>query len=430
MDDVEKKIAEFVNVNFLEIGFAPSSGGAGEKVRGKGCGTGRSKGGRPVTTPPDGYVCRRCGVAGHFIQHCPTNGDPNYDVKVARLPTGIPKSMLSANPDGGYLLPTGDSAVLVPNEAAFEKEIEGVPSSSSRSWSVADLPPELLCPLCKNVMRDAVLSGRCCFKSFCFGCIRDFLLGSRLKCSCGAQDMLVDYLIPNLTLRKTISRFLECGPGYSSGSSSGSRREKTTSLSLQVQDKSSSSSRISSISALSHHQSCNNKELEIPLCPSVAQEDTTNSLKQGTKRARTDEKSNDVCDDRQATSSALNPRLSKQEARPTKKPVDEVCGATASSGLKTANKKPMSPGGLDATAAAGGVPEQNMVVAGGLLGKKKRKIEMGRSCQEAAASESYGNYYHHMMPAAAFGAYNPYWPGYEAYYPADAHFAAHNYFHY
>lgn len=26
-----------------------------------------------------GYVCRRCGKAGHFLPNCPTNGDPSYD---------------------------------------------------------------------------------------------------------------------------------------------------------------------------------------------------------------------------------------------------------------------------------------------------------------------------------------------------------------
>ncbi|KAJ4823665.1 hypothetical protein Tsubulata_019760 [Turnera subulata] len=348
MEDEEKRIQHLLNTNFLEVGFLPSGGGE-KRIKG---GAGRSKGGRPVTTPPDVYVCRRCRVAGHFIQHCPTNGDPNYDVKVPRLPTGIPKS------------PTRTAGIF------YRRGI--------------------------------------------------------LRCWCPTRPLSRKKLKGPRRRRRILGR----------GSSSGSRREKSTSLSLQVQDKSFSSSRISSISAWSHRQSCNNKELEIPLCPSVAQEDTTNSLKQGTKRARTDEKSNDVCDDRQATSSALNPRISNQEARPTKKPVDEVCGATASSGLKTANKKPMSSGGLDATAAAGGVLGQNIVVAGEeVLGKKKRKIEMGRSRQEAAASESYGNYYHHTMPAAGFGAYNPYWPGmgmqgYEAYYPADAHFPAHKYCHY
>lgn len=52
------------------------------------------------------------------------------------------------------------------NRAAFEKEIEGLPSTRS----VGDLPPELHCPLCKEVMKDAVLTSKCCFTSFCDKC--------------------------------------------------------------------------------------------------------------------------------------------------------------------------------------------------------------------------------------------------------------------
>lgn len=55
-------------------------------------------------------------VSGHFIQHCPTNGDPNFDIKRVKPPTGIPKSMLMATPDGSYALPSGAVAVLRPNE--------------------------------------------------------------------------------------------------------------------------------------------------------------------------------------------------------------------------------------------------------------------------------------------------------------------------
>ena len=52
------------------------------------------------------------------------------------------------------------------NRAAFEKEIEGMPSTRT----VGDLPPELHCPLCKEVMKDAVLTSKCCFRSFCDKC--------------------------------------------------------------------------------------------------------------------------------------------------------------------------------------------------------------------------------------------------------------------
>ncbi|GAB2252437.1 hypothetical protein Droror1_Dr00005284 [Drosera rotundifolia] len=155
-------------------------------------------------TPPPGYVCHRCKIPGHYIQHCPTNGDPNYDVRRVKPPTGIPRSMLIANPDGSYALPSGAVAVLKPNEAAFEKEIEGLPSTRS----VGELPPELHCPLCKEVMKDAVLTSKCCFESFCDKCIRDYII-SKSKCVCGATDVLADDLLPNKTLRDTINRILE-----------------------------------------------------------------------------------------------------------------------------------------------------------------------------------------------------------------------------
>ncbi|OVA14450.1 DWNN domain [Macleaya cordata] len=186
----------------------------------EGFGTGRSfgrvMGGRPVggrgfgrgglewKTPPEGYICHRCKVPGHLIQHCPTNGDPSYDVKRMKPPTGIPKSMLMPTPDGSYGLPSGTVAILMPNEAAFEKEIVGLPCRRP----VIDIPPELCCPLCKEVMRDAVLTSKCCFQSFCDKCIRGNII-SKSMCICGATNMLADDLVPNKTVRDTINSILE-----------------------------------------------------------------------------------------------------------------------------------------------------------------------------------------------------------------------------
>ncbi|XP_057463478.1 E3 ubiquitin ligase PARAQUAT TOLERANCE 3-like [Actinidia eriantha] len=208
--DEDSKIKALIDTPALDWqrqtsdGFGPGRGfgrGMGGRMMG---GRGFGRGGLERKTPPQGYVCHRCKVPGHFIQHCPTNGDPNYDVKRFKPPTGIPKSMLMANPDGSYALPTGAVAVLKPNEAAFEKEIEGLPSIRS----VGDLPPELHCPLCKEVMKDAVLTSKCCFTSFCDKCIRDHII-SKSMCVCGATNILADDLLPNKTLRDTINRILE-----------------------------------------------------------------------------------------------------------------------------------------------------------------------------------------------------------------------------
>ncbi|KAK9086874.1 hypothetical protein Syun_029268 [Stephania yunnanensis] len=198
-------------------GFGRGMGGRMMGSRGFGRGGGMFE----RKTPPAGYICHRCKIPGHFIQHCPTNGDPNYDIKKVKPPTGIPKSMLMATPDGSYALPSGAVAVLKPNEAAFEKEIEGLPSTRS----VTDIPPELRCPLCKEVMKDAVLTSKCCFKSFCDKCIRDHII-SKSACICGATNVLADDLLPNKTLRDTINRLLE---------SNNSSAENVGSM-LQIQD--------------------------------------------------------------------------------------------------------------------------------------------------------------------------------------------------
>ncbi|KAJ0602830.1 putative transcription factor interactor and regulator CCHC(Zn) family [Helianthus annuus] len=208
--DEDSKIQALIDTPALDWqqqnldGFGAGRGfgrGMGGRMGARGFGRG---GGFERKTPPPGYICHRCKTPGHFIQHCPTNGDPNFDIKRVKPPTGIPKSMLMATPDGSYALPSGAVAVLKPNEAAFEKEIEGMPSTRT----VGDLPPELHCPLCTQVMKDAVLTSKCCFKSFCDKCIRDHIINKSV-CVCGATNVLADDLLPNKTLRDTINRILE-----------------------------------------------------------------------------------------------------------------------------------------------------------------------------------------------------------------------------
>ncbi|KAF7139159.1 hypothetical protein RHSIM_Rhsim07G0110400 [Rhododendron simsii] len=206
-DDEDSKIDTLIRTPALDWHHQASDGFGRGRGSGRGLvahGFGDCRGGLDWKTPPQGYVCHRCKVPGHFIQHCPTNGDHNFDIKRVKPPTGIPKSMLMTTSDGSYALPSGAVAVLKPNEAAFEKEMEGLPSTRS----VGDLPAELHCPLCKDVMKDAVLTSKCCFNSFCDTCIRDRII-SESVCVCGATNVLADDLLPNKTLRDTINRILE-----------------------------------------------------------------------------------------------------------------------------------------------------------------------------------------------------------------------------
>lgn len=140
-----------------------------------------------IKTPPPGYICYRCRTPGHFIHHCPTIGDPKFDnYKMSRSIAPV----VSASP------------------------IDGIPSALAPAASVSvgdDLPAELHCRLCNKVMTDAVLTSKCCFNSFCDKCIRDYII-TRSKCICGVK-VLADDLIPNHTLRSTISNMLTTRAG-------------------------------------------------------------------------------------------------------------------------------------------------------------------------------------------------------------------------
>ncbi|XP_043688149.1 E3 ubiquitin ligase PARAQUAT TOLERANCE 3-like isoform X3 [Telopea speciosissima] len=185
--DEHSRIKALVNTPALNWQRQTQKGFCSGRGYGSGTGTrmmlGYGRAGQDQMTPPQGYVCHRCKISGHFIQHCPTNGDPNYDFKRVK-PTARPLPVL--------------------NEAAFEKEIEGLRSTQS----VTNLPPELHCPMCKEVMVDAMLTSKCCFTSFCDRCIRNHIISNSV-CFCGATNMLADDLVPNVTLRETINRLLE-----------------------------------------------------------------------------------------------------------------------------------------------------------------------------------------------------------------------------
>ncbi|KAJ8775148.1 hypothetical protein K2173_020152 [Erythroxylum novogranatense] len=345
-------------------GFGPGRG-FGRGMAGRMGGRGFGRLGLERKTPPQGYVCHRCKVPGHFIQHCPTNGDPNYDIKRVKPPTGIPKSMLMATPDGSYALPSGAVAVLKPNEAAFEKEIEGLPSTRS----IGDLPPELHCPLCKEVMKDAVLTSKCCFKSFCDKCIRDHII-SKSNCVCGATDILADDLLPNKTLRDTINRILESG--NSSAENAGST--------FQVQDMESARCSQPKIPSPTHSAASKGEQKPSPSnaeAPNVNMKETVN-----------------------AGNPAVAPLQLFEKVKSTRAP--DASEATHES---VSVKEPASQGSAP---LADEEVQQKLAIGDAGKKKKKKKVRMPpndlwKSSQDLAAE----NY---MMPMGP-GVYNPYWPG-------------------
>ncbi|KAL6640948.1 hypothetical protein ACP70R_019129 [Stipagrostis hirtigluma subsp. patula] len=384
--DEDSKIKALIDTSALDYSQFPDGYGAGR-------GYGRGMGGRMMAgrgfveasgrgshvlpaggntrrglerrTPPPGYVCHRCKVPGHFIQHCPTNGDSRYDMKRMKPPTGIPKSMLMQTPDGSYALPSGAGAVLKPNEAAFEKEIEGLPTTRS----VGDLPPELRCPLCKEVMKDAVLTSKCCFRSFCDKCIRDYIINKSM-CVCGATSILADDLLPNKTLRETISRILEAPPTSST--------ENVGSM-VQVQD----------------------MESALPVHPKVRSPAVSAASKEETKAATPVEETPDA----ESLSGAkdTNVDVSSSDKKATSIP-DVAEGTTEYRNAKEDKQVEVTPA----------KESQEKLPAGEQAVKKKKKKKVratGNAEEQWKGYQDFGAENFAGMPLGPTGGFNPYWAG-------------------
>lgn len=87
--------------------------------------------------PSSNYICHRCNQPGHWIDQCPTNGDPTYDKIKVRAPTGIPRSMLRQveKPESGTGLKdsSGHFVTLQPNEEEFARQTVGLRLSNAGS---------------------------------------------------------------------------------------------------------------------------------------------------------------------------------------------------------------------------------------------------------------------------------------------------------
>lgn len=111
-----------------------------ELAGGRGRGRGRGRAGNQI--PPPNYVCFRCNQTGHYINQCPTNGDPEFDQKRLRNPVGIPMSRLGVSSEGGLNLPGGQVGSLIPNEDVFQREMFGsAPAASAAPQQPTIAPP-------------------------------------------------------------------------------------------------------------------------------------------------------------------------------------------------------------------------------------------------------------------------------------------------
>lgn len=166
---------------------------------------------RSMTGPlPPTYTCFRCGKPGHWIKNCPTN---NVDIKRS---TGIPRSFMvpvdGPEHKGALLTSSGEYAVPLIDHVAY-KEVKrekppfvNVPEPEAEPE--AQIPEELLCMVCRDLLQDAVLIP-CCGNSFCDECVRQVLLDSdNHECPlCHETGISPDTVIPNRFLRTAVLNF-------------------------------------------------------------------------------------------------------------------------------------------------------------------------------------------------------------------------------
>ncbi|CAK4025312.1 RING finger [Lecanosticta acicola] len=183
---------------------------------------------KPAAVPdkplPPGYMCHRCGKAGHWIQACPTNNDPNFDGKHKfKRTTGIPKSfhvavdVQDAIGEDGVVDPTklgkgvmytGDGTWVraKTDEATWQKIQDQQKANAERAKEAAHGDQELRdrgleCPLDKRPFVDPVKT-TCCDTKYCKECLENALIDSDLQCpNCNQRQLIDDLEIDQETVK-------------------------------------------------------------------------------------------------------------------------------------------------------------------------------------------------------------------------------------
>lgn len=186
-------------------GYGQQRGGFGVGNRGRGRDPAGGQQNMYSKQPPPSYVCNRCNQQGHWINHCPTNGDKRFDIRRNVPLTGIPRAFIkTVTRDDGQL---DEVAVAHPNELALDVGQSKVVSLGGVKRELEHVPRALICPLCIGLMKEPMFVP-CCKVSFCNECIRQALVGTggdAFICPVCAEDNVVTELLqPNPRIEAVI----------------------------------------------------------------------------------------------------------------------------------------------------------------------------------------------------------------------------------
>uniref|UniRef100_A0A0M3HZ17 RING-type domain-containing protein n=1 Tax=Ascaris lumbricoides TaxID=6252 RepID=A0A0M3HZ17_ASCLU len=144
-----------------------------------------------------------------------------------RRTTGITMDELmetTADDPLAMLHPSGKFVVPIMHWKARQQkktELSRAPEPDNRV-----IPPELKCPLCAQLLRDAVLT-TCCGDSFCAECVQQRLLESvNAKCpgaNCIQTSISADKIVPNLKVRQAVEAFKKAAPSAQNVASNSQR---------------------------------------------------------------------------------------------------------------------------------------------------------------------------------------------------------------
>ncbi|XP_026679056.1 E3 ubiquitin-protein ligase RBBP6 [Diaphorina citri] len=145
---------------------------------------------------PKTYVCHLCNKGGHWKRDCPT----------------LPQRVIYDSFEYVFEFMLAHCDLLhcsvISSEAYQQSSMKKADTGPPVEMEKAQIPEDLVCILCQDLMVDAVMIP-CCGISFCDECIRNLLLESdEHECpDCKEKDVSPDTLIPNRFLRNKVNDF-------------------------------------------------------------------------------------------------------------------------------------------------------------------------------------------------------------------------------